>query len=33
MQTSPAHGSDANQTQMQMSPSMQMGPTRAAGPH
>jgi uncharacterized protein (DUF305 family) len=33
MQTSPAHGSDANQTQMRMSPSMQMAPTRPAGPH
>jgi uncharacterized protein (DUF305 family) len=33
MQTSPAHESDANQTQMRMSPSMQMAPTRPAGPH
>jgi uncharacterized protein (DUF305 family) len=33
MQTSPAHGPDANQTQMRMSPSMQMAPTRPAGPH
>jgi uncharacterized protein (DUF305 family) len=33
MQTSPADGSDANRTQMRMSPSMQMAPTRPAGPH
>jgi uncharacterized protein (DUF305 family) len=33
MQTSPAHETDANQTQMRMSPSIQMAPTRPAGPH
>jgi uncharacterized protein (DUF305 family) len=33
MQTSPAHESDANQTQMRMSPAMQMAPTRPAGAH
>ncbi len=33
MQTSPAHESDANQTQMRMSAAMQMAPTRPAGAH
>jgi uncharacterized protein (DUF305 family) len=33
MQTSPTHGSDANQTQMRMSPAMPMVPTRPAGAH
>ena len=33
MQTLPTHGSDANQTQMRMSPAMQMVPTRPAGAH
>jgi uncharacterized protein (DUF305 family) len=33
MQTSPAHESDANQTQVGMSPAMQMAPTRSVGAH
>jgi uncharacterized protein (DUF305 family) len=33
MQTSPAHESAANQTQMQMSPAMQMAPTSPVGAH
>ena len=33
MRTSPAQESDANQTQVGMSPAMQMAPTRSVGAH